>query len=111
VPRRIVAALLAAAAANALAADALGTLFHTPQERERLDRLRRGEAVEAPGAAPAAKRAPTVTGFVKRSDGRDTVWLDGKPLTGAAAAIHLDSAKSRDARSAEKPAIEIRRTR
>jgi hypothetical protein len=30
----------------------LGTLFHTPQERERLDRLRRGEPEPAPAQPP-----------------------------------------------------------
>ena len=56
----------------------LGTLLTTPQERERLDRLRRGEP-EAPGGAGRASRGE-VTGFVKRSDGRGTVWIDGSPL-------------------------------
>lgn len=76
---------LAALAACALslacaAADVpLGRLFHTPEERARLDRLRRGETHEA-SAAPAATSAGEVTGFVKRSDGRNTVWIDGQPL-------------------------------
>jgi hypothetical protein len=75
--------------APAAAAQDLGTLFHTPQERARLDRLRRGEPVEAfapQGSAPAA-----MTGFVQRSDGRATVWLDGRPVTvPAARAPRLD---------------------
>ena len=83
---RLVAALFLAlalvparAAAPAAAAEpALGTLFHTPEERERLDRLRRGEPpVEKAGAARGANE---VTGFVKRSDGRSTVWIDGIPM-------------------------------
>lgn len=56
----------------------LGTLFHTPEERERLDRLRRGEpAVER---SATARGSNEVTGFVKRSDGRATVWIDGIPM-------------------------------
>jgi hypothetical protein len=68
------AALLLTAATQLAAAD-LGTLLTTPQERERLDRLRRGEpeAVSAHGAGGRGE----VTGFVKRSDGRGTVWIDG----------------------------------
>jgi hypothetical protein len=62
------------------AAPGLGTLFHTPEERERLDRLRRGEP-DSPAAAPTPGAASSVTGFVKRSDGRHTVWIDGAPVT------------------------------
>jgi hypothetical protein len=56
----------------------LGTLFHTPEERERLDRLRRGEPpVEKTSGVSGSNE---VTGFVKRSDGRSTVWIDGVPM-------------------------------
>ena len=80
--RRLAAAILAAAwAAPAPAADlALGTLFHTPEERARLDRLRRGEAEPERMAEPGG-RAQALTGFVQRSDGRHTVWIDGSPVT------------------------------
>lgn len=75
------AALLACAAACACAATPLGTLFHTPQERERLDRLRRGEAVAAPAAgASEPARQREITGYVKRSDGRGTAFIDGIPV-------------------------------
>ena len=70
-------ALLAMAPPGARAVE-LGTLFHTPQERERLDRLRRGEPDRAIAASPGGARE--VTGFVKRSDGRGTVWIDGVPM-------------------------------
>lgn len=74
----LAAALLVAALAVPAPAAELGTLLTTPQERERLDRLRRGEP-EVPGEAGHASRGE-VTGFVKRSDGRGTVWIDGTPL-------------------------------
>lgn len=74
---RFLAALLIATSTAAAAAVDLGTLFTTPEERARLDRLRRGEPViESRGAT--GQRA--VTGYVKRSDGRNTVWIDGVPL-------------------------------
>ena len=77
---RIIAALAFCAATLAGAAEpVLGTLFHTPEERERLDRMRRGEPQGPQGSASGG--APSVTGFVKRSDGRHTVWIDGSPLT------------------------------
>jgi len=69
----LVAACMAATAASAAE---LGTLFSSPEERDRLDRIRRGEPA-TPSATREAARTPAVTGFVKRSDGRNTVWIDG----------------------------------
>lgn len=77
-PRRCLAAAACLACAIASAAE-LGTLFNTPEERDRLDRLRRGEPAVAAGT-PDSPRTPQVTGFVKRSDGRNTVWIDGVPV-------------------------------
>jgi len=108
--RRVALALLLACVATAGAAEELRTLFHTPEERARLDRLRRGEPADAPQAA--ARRAGVVTGFVKRSDGRDTVWIDGRPQPmGPASAQYTDPSKVQDARRADAPTIEIRRTK
>jgi hypothetical protein len=77
--RRSAFLVLLALAAPAAAALELGTLFTTPEERARLDRLRRGEP---DAGAPESARAPnpTLTGYVKRSDGRNTVWIDGAPV-------------------------------
>lgn len=77
-PRACLAAAACLACAIASAAE-LGTLFTTPEERDRLDRLRRGEPPVA-AANQDPTRAPQVTGFVKRSDGRNTVWIDGVPV-------------------------------
>ena len=78
--RRRLAALALALAAPCAGALELGTLFTTPEERARLDRLRRGEP-ETPVATEGARSVnPTLTGFVKRSDGRHTVWIDGAPV-------------------------------
>ena len=77
---RILAAALVAASTACAAAD-LRTLFHTVEERERLEKLRRGEPLEVPVAEPkAAPRPSSVTGFVQRSDGKGTIWIDGKPF-------------------------------
>jgi hypothetical protein len=74
----IAALVLACAAGNAAAVE-LGTLFNSAEERARLDKLRRGEPLERTGTTTTAG-AREVTGFVKRSDGRSTVWIDGVPL-------------------------------
>lgn len=76
-PERLLLAL--ALLAPAAGAAELGTLFHSPAERATLEKLRRGEVVqeEAPGIPP---RKPEITGFVRRSDGRNTVWINGVPV-------------------------------
>jgi hypothetical protein len=54
----------------------VGPLFQTQEERAQLDRARAG----LPEVAPTAARSvspPVINGFVKRSDGRATVWVDG----------------------------------
>jgi len=75
--RALAAALLAFAAPAALGVD-FGTLFTSAEERARLDRLRRGEP-EASRSTPQSPD-PAVTGYVRRSDGRNTVWIDGRPV-------------------------------
>ena len=80
--RRMLAVLLLALATAAAADDSLGTLFLTPQERARLDALRRGDAPATPGTPDAPRaRDHALTGFVQRSDGRTTVWIDGRPVS------------------------------
>ena len=70
--------MLALLGAVAHAAE-LGTLLTTPEERERLERLRRGESEPDAGETARVARGQ-VTGFVKRSDGRNTLWVDGIPV-------------------------------
>lgn len=78
--RRACLAAFLALAAFGPGATELGALFHTPEERARLDKLRRGEPLERV-ATPGAMRSPrALTGFVQRSDGRTTVWIDGNPV-------------------------------
>jgi hypothetical protein len=63
----------------AVPAQQLGSLFHTPKERETLERLRRGDPVTQAAQAELARPDPVLTGYVKRSDGKSTVFLDKKP--------------------------------
>lgn len=84
------ALLLAAFVATGAGAQApvIGRLFTTPAERHQLD-VQRG-LIAAPPQAPAMQSAPaetlpppaepvTLDGFVKRSDGRTTVWVNQQP--------------------------------
>ena len=115
--RRLPVALMAlATVALANAADPtpapteLRTLFHSAAEREKLDRARRGEPPAESPAEAARRDPPKVTGFVRRSDGRDPVWLDGRPVTGAEAKRLAEAAKAREGADASR-GIEIKRSR
>lgn len=86
-------------------AQTLGRLFFTPQERRQIDtnrstklikppviaalpRLKQGPAVVAPPlliASPTPPRQTVINGFVRRSDGPNTVWVNEKPVSGNAA--------------------------
>ncbi len=70
-------AALALAALPAAAGDgrpAYGRLFHTPEERARLD-----APAPPPVASEDADTGPVrLDGIVRRSDGRTTVWVDGR---------------------------------
>ena len=59
-------------------AEELGALFTTPKDRGVLERLRRGESI-VPGAATQAPHEAVITGYVKRSDGKSTVFIDQQP--------------------------------
>lgn len=107
-PARYLALALAMAllATGARGAD-LGTLFFTPAEREQLDHLRRGEPAEE--ALPASAASHQVTGYVQRSDGRGTVWIDGRPVrvAGPQAKRIFDPRSVRDySRSADEVKVE-----
>ncbi|TXF12862.1 hypothetical protein [Pelomicrobium methylotrophicum] len=67
--RPVLLLLLLAFALGARAADPLGRLFFTPEQREALERKR-------PQAAPPTTGI-TVNGLVQRSDGKATVWING----------------------------------
>jgi len=60
----------------ALAVDNLGRLFFTPQQRQDLDRRRQANIQES---AVTANSFVTVNGQVSRSNGKNTVWINGVP--------------------------------
>jgi hypothetical protein len=55
----------------------LGRLFFTPQQRAELDKRRANPVVEEQPAAQES--ALTLDGYVRRSDGRTTTWVNGVP--------------------------------
>jgi hypothetical protein len=70
---------LAPALPRAMAADDLGRLFFTPEQRKALDARRKARVPDKPAAAIAS---PTVRldGYVKRSGGKSTVWVNGEAV-------------------------------
>jgi hypothetical protein len=71
--------VLASTSPLAMAADDLGRLFFTPEQRKALDARRKARLPDTPAAAIAS---PTVRldGYVKRSGGKSTVWVNGEPV-------------------------------
>ena len=79
---------MACVPASAVAADGLGRLFFAPAQRAHLDtarvqRDRRGGPITAETELPPPQGPDVVTysGVVRRSDGKSTVWINGKPMT------------------------------
>lgn len=72
----LVALLLATGASHA---QALGRLFFTPEQRQALDARRKARVPDKPAAAVVASPTLRLDGYVKRSGGRSTVWVNGEP--------------------------------
>ena len=63
-------------------AQEIGRLFFTPDQRAQLDSRRRARVPDKPAAAPLVASPTTrLDGFVRRSSGRSTVWVNGEPFT------------------------------
>jgi hypothetical protein len=73
--------LVLIASIPAAPAQELGRLFYTEEQRAALDARRKARVPDRP-VAPAAARSPTtrVDGYVRRSGGPSTVWVNGESL-------------------------------
>ena len=85
IPRAIAIAVLSLAAGGAAAAE-LGRMFFTPEQRATLDKSRRqpgrgdaGDEYKPP--APPMPHDVSVTGLIRRSDGKYTIWLNNKMVS------------------------------
>ena len=85
-PAIVLAALLAVLLGSAGArAQELGRLFFTPEQRAALDARRKARVPDKPAAAAVASPVTRVDGYVKRSQGPSTVWMNGESLPEGAA--------------------------
>jgi len=71
--------------AQTVAAQELGRLFLTPDQRASLDARRKARVPDKP-VAPATVTSPVtrVDGYVRRSGGPPTVWINGESVTDTA---------------------------
>jgi hypothetical protein len=64
---------------NAQPQESLGRLFFTDEQRAALDARRRARVPDKPSAAPVVASPTTrLDGFVRRSQGPSTVWVNGE---------------------------------
>lgn len=83
---------LAAPGANA---QELGRLFFTPDQRSSLDARRKARVPDKPAAAVVASPVTRVDGYVKRSGGRSTVFINGDAVSESAPeAPRIDTANT-----------------
>ena len=73
-------ALFLIVTAGAVEAQEVGRLFFTPEQRAALDARRKARVPDKPAAVVVASPTTRVDGFVKRSGGPSTVWVNGEPL-------------------------------
>jgi hypothetical protein len=84
-----------AAAARPVAAQELGRLFFTPEQRDALDARRRARLPDAPVAATPS-RSTRIDGYVMRSGGKSTVWVNGEPVAEGSPADEVRAFLRRD---------------
>ena len=87
--RTALAVIVAGSLGAPAAAQEIGRLFHSVEQRSALDGFRKSKSLQpnAPRAEPAAPSPPArIDGYVVRSDGTSTVWVDGRSIAGPAAA-------------------------
>jgi hypothetical protein len=77
----VVAALALGGIANTVGAQEIGRLFFTPEQRALLDARRRARVPDRPAAAVVTSPTTKLDGYVKRSGGRSTVWVNGEALS------------------------------
>ena len=80
----IILAIALASAGPAYAADSVGRLFYTPPQRTQLDtaRAQKNQAVlAAENQETALPQMINYQGMVKRSDGKSTLWVNGRPVS------------------------------
>lgn len=92
---RLTLCCLMLAATQPVCAEIPGRLFFTPEQRGMLDNARRQNIQQASEEQAAMSGGVTFNGVVQRSDGRSTLWVNGRPLAGAEAASRFGAARDK----------------
>src|SRR5260221_9967567 len=83
-------------AAPAAQSQEVGRLFFTPDQRANLDQRRKARVPDKPAAATVVSPVTRVDGYVKRSAGPPTVWINGESVPeNAPEAPRIDSGRDR----------------
>lgn len=61
-------------------AEPLGRLFLTPEQRGALDARRKARLPDKPAPVVMEPSTTRLDGYVKRSDGKSTIWVNGESL-------------------------------
>jgi len=83
-------------AAPAVEAQELGRLFFTPEQRTSLDARRKARAPDKPNAPTVVSPTTRLDGYVQRSSGPSTVWVNGESLLETAPEAPRIGANRRD---------------
>jgi hypothetical protein len=68
------------ASGPALGQQQLGRLFFTPEQRDALDARRKARLPDKPAAPVVASPTTRLDGYVMRSGGKSTVWVNSEPV-------------------------------
>lgn len=74
---------LALLVAHPASAEIPGRLFFTPDQRAMLDNARRQNIQQSTEEQAAMSGGVSFNGIVQRSDGRATLWVNNRPMSGA----------------------------
>jgi hypothetical protein len=66
--------------APSAAQEPLGRLFYTPEQRQALDARRRARLPDRPSAPMVASPTTRLDGYVRRENGKSTVFVNGEAL-------------------------------
>jgi hypothetical protein len=89
-------------------AESFGRLFHTPAQRVELEQEAPRPAVRIAAPPPIAPIAPVrIDGILRRSDGSDTIWLNGE-MRALPNGLKLPAGRRRELIPASAPHVRLR---
>ena len=78
--KRLAILLLLSSVGAPCAAQEMGRLFFTPEQRQALDARRRARVPDRPSAPVVVSPTTRMDGYVQRRGGKSTVFVNGEPI-------------------------------